>query len=182
MPRSLANIAYTVLLSMLLVACASPAPVVEFVEVDTPTPPKAAKPPPVQKWLRWQETVSTMSASQLTTVLEGMAQPGNANQLFYYGLLNQQSELYDGWVMARDIFRELQQNDSLTPAQKRLAGLLEKYNQSLINGFTKHNELQHKYDDLSQELVGLSEQNKLLEQKIQVITDVESTISTRNEE
>lgn len=165
----------------LLSACTTPAPV-EIVEVHTEVPAKASKPPPVLKWLRWQETVSTMTASQLVTVLEGMAQPGNANQWFYYGLLNQQSETYDGWVIARDIFRRLHEDEALTDRQRQLAGLLEMYNQSRINSIHGQEELKKRNDELQLQLEQLREQNLLLQQKIQAITELESTISTRSEE
>lgn len=171
----------TALLVLLLSACNSPAPV-EIVEIHKEVSAKVATPPPVLKWLRWQETVSTMNASQLSTVLEGMAQPGNANELFYYGLLNQQSDSYDSWVIARDIFRDLQQDNSLTTKQKQLAGLLESYNQSRINSFHGHDELQKQNDELREQVAELREHNRLLEQKIQALTDLESTISTRGEE
>jgi hypothetical protein len=169
------------MISLLVSACTTPAPV-EIVEVHTQVPAKAAKPPPVLKWLRWQETVSTMNASQLVTVLEGMAQPGNANQWFYYGLLNQQSDTYDSWVIARDIFRKLHLDEALTDRQRQLAGLLEMYNQSRINSIHGQEELKKRNEELQQQLNQLQEQNLLLEQKIQAITDLESTISTRSEE
>lgn len=166
-----------VLLALCLSGCASQAPVV--VEVDRPVP---AKPAPVLKWLRWQESVSTMNASQLSTILEGMAQPGNANQRFYYGLLNQQSEAYDRWVIARDIFRDLQSDEALSSRQKQLADLLESYNQNRINSFHAQLELRRQNNALSQQLAELQEQNRLLEQKIEAITELESTISTRGGE
>ena len=94
-------------LALALAGCTSQAPA----DAITPVPPVVTvKVPPVQRWLRWQETVSTMSAEQLGTVLEAMADPGNNNQLFYYGLLRQQADAYDDWVAARDIFRKLQES------------------------------------------------------------------------
>ncbi len=165
-------------LAALMTGCVSTPPP-EIITVETPVKTPA---PPVQRWLRWSETVSTMSPSQLTDTLEGMAEPGNANQFFYYGLLNQQSDNYDGWVAARDIFRELQENEALTRNQRRLAGLLERFNQSRINWFHSRDELRIEYETLEQQSTALQEQNTLLEQKIQAITDVEATISTRKEE
>jgi len=126
--------------------------------------------------------VSTMSPDQLETALEGMATPDSTGQLFYYGLLRQQTDAYDSWVAARDIFRELRQNDTLSSAQRQLAGLLERYNQSRINWFHRREELRQQNDSLQAQLNQLQEQNTLLEQKIQAITDLESTISTRKEE
>ena len=179
MPKSLIrSLALATALATIMAGCIS-APAPEIITVETPVKTPA---PPVQRWLRWQETVSTMSPSQLTDTLEGMAEPGNANQFFYYGLLNQQSDTYDGWVAARDIFRELQENEALTRGQRRLAGLLERFNQSRINWFHSRDELRGEYESLEQQMMELQEQNTLLEQKIQAITDVEATISTRKEE
>ncbi len=119
MSRSLIRLlALSALLGVFLAGCVTAPPV----EIIKEAPPVKTPTPPVQRWLRWQESVSTMSPSQLTTALEGAADPGNANQLFYYGLLNQQSDAYDGWVAARDIFRQLNQNEALTTPQRQLAG------------------------------------------------------------
>ena len=179
MSRSLVRIRpLAAALVVVLASCASQEPV----EVAGAQPPAKAALPPVQKWLRWQDTISTMSASQLATALEATAKPGNANQLFYSGLLNQQSDTYNRWVMARDIFRQLQQDEALTPAQKQLAGLLERYNQSRINWFHSRDELRVKYEDLQLQVDDLQAQNSLLEQKIKAITELEATISTRKEE
>lgn len=172
------SLALAAVLAGALVGCVS-APPPEVITIETPVKTPV---PPVQRWLRWSETVSTMSPSQLSDTLEGMAEPGNANQFFYYGLLNQQSDTYDGWVAARDIFRELQEDEALTRGQRRLAGLLERFNQSRINWFHSRDELRIEYESLQQETAALQEQNTLLEQKIQAITDVEATISTRKEE
>ena len=165
--------------ALALAGCTSQAPA----ETITPEPPVVTvKVPPVQRWLRWQETVSTMSAEQLGTVLEAMADPGNNNQLFYYGLLRQQADAYDDWVAARDIFRQLQENEALTAGQRRLAGLLVRYNQSRINWSHSREELRLEHEELQEQLKELQEQNSLLEQQIKTITELEATISTRKED
>lgn len=177
---SRALIGVTGLLACLaLAACTTPAPVI-IAPVET-----AAKSPlilPVQRWLRWQEAVSTMSAEQLSTALEGTAEPNNPNQLFYYGLLRQQSDAYDSWVRARDIFRQLTANEDLSSGQRRLAALLERYNQSRINWYQSRDELRLQYEELEVKVANLQAQNQLLTQKIKAITDLEATISTRMEE
>ena len=50
------------------------------------------------------------------------------------------------------------------------------------DAFHSRDELRIEYESLQQETAALQEQNTLLEQKIQAITDVEATISTRKEE
>ena len=161
----------------MLTSCASTTPMPPSSE-----PPIKAPTPPVQRWLRWQETVSTMSTEQLDSALEGMAEPANAGQQFYYGLLRQQTNAYDNWVAARDIFRELRQDESLSTAQRQLAALLERYNQSRINWFQSREELRQQYQSVAAQRDQLQEQNTLLEQKIQAITELEATISTRGVE
>ena len=161
-----------------LAACTTPPPVI----IAPPEP--AAKPQtvPVQRWLRWQDAVSTMSDEQLSSALEGTAKPNNANQSFYYGLLRQQADSYDDWVEARDIFRQLAEEEEITRGQRRLAGLLERYNQSRINWYQSRDELRLEYEELEAKAAAMQEQNQLLEQKIKAITDLEATISTRKEE
>ena len=182
MSHSLARlVGIAALLGSLAVGCATPPPV-EPVEIIKVVPAAKTPAPPVQRWLRWQESVATMSPSQLTTALEGAAAPETANQLFYYGLLHQQSDVYDGWVEARDIFRRLNQDEALTRAQRQLAGLLERFNQSRINWFHRRDELRVESESQQARITQLQEQNTLLEQKIQAITDLEATISTRKEE
>lgn len=166
------------LVVLALAACTTPPPVV-IAPVEPVTKPQTL---PVQRWLRWQDAVSTMSDEQLSTALEGTAKPGNTNQSFYYGLLRQQADGYDGWVEARDIFRQLVENEELSRGQKRLASLLERYNQSRINWYQSRDELRLQYEALEAQAAELQEQNQLLEQKIKAITDLEATISTRKEE
>ncbi|MEM6583166.1 MAG: hypothetical protein AAF699_17950 [Pseudomonadota bacterium] len=144
-----------------------------------------AKPPqilPVQRWLRWQETVATMSDAQLITALETSAEPRNDNQSFYYGLLRQQTDSYQDWVKARDIFRTLAEKDQLSVGQRRLAELLERYNQSRINWYQSRRELRLEYESLEGQLVQLQAENRLLENKIEAITELEATIRTRKED
>jgi hypothetical protein len=179
MSRALIRLlALSALSGIFLTGCVTPPPV----EIVKEAPPVKMPKPQVQRWLRWQESVSTMSPSQLTTALEAAADPGNANQLFYYGLLNQQSDAYDGWVTARDIFRQLNQDEALTTSQRQLAGLLERFNQSRINWFHSRDELRLEYEALQARYTKLQERNTLLEQKIQAITDLEATISIRKQE
>jgi len=179
MPRPLAILpVLAATLLVLLSGCASQAPV----EVAASPPPAKAAPLPVQQWLEWQDSVSTLDAPQLASALETTAKNGEPNKLFYYGLLRQQTDDYQSWVAARDIFRQLQQDEALTPAQRQLAGMLERYNQSRINWFHSRDDLRQQYEALQQQASELQEQNSLLQQKIQAITDLEATLKTRAEE
>ena len=172
-------VAFGFFVCLALAACTTTAPV-----IIAPVEPAAKSPPilPVQRWLRWQDAVATMSAEQLSTAVEGTAEPSNPNQLFYYGLLRQQSDAYDGWVRARDIFRQLTENEQLSRGERRLAALLERYNQSRINWYQSREILRLQHEELEAKVSVLQQQNESLEQKIKAITELEATISTRKEE
>jgi hypothetical protein len=129
---------------------------------------------PVQRWLGLHQRVAGMSDEELSVKLATLDKPNNANQLFYFALLHNQGHTYGGWTQARDSFRQLLEEKSLTEAQRQLASIFQMFNQSRINGYQREDKLQL---DLLE-----SEQNKLLlEQKIQAITDVETVMSTRGE-
>ena len=136
----------------------------------------------LQQWLKLQDSVAELPEDQIEAGLVGMSRPTAADQLFYFGLLNQHSQNYQGWIVARDAFRELNQNSALSIEQQELAGILEEYNQSRINWHERYGQLQQENDDLVQQLTDAQQQNEILEQKIQAITDLEATISTRKEE
>jgi hypothetical protein len=88
--------------------------------------------------------------------------------LFHYGLLKQQTDVFPHWAEARDIFRQLGADDGLAWEQRRLATILERYNQSRINWYEQYKTLE--------------DENLLLEKKIEAITELETTISTRKEQ
>lgn len=163
------------LLSILVSACAiSPgqAPV-------TPLPPAPIEArlisSPLQRWLELQAEVMAMTAEQAAAALASLSRPEAADQLFQFGLLHQASATYNGWMQARDVFRQLCQDEALSPQARQLAGLLEAYNQSRINAHQRYAQLQLRIDEL--EL-----QKHLLEQKIQAITELEATMSIRKEQ
>ena len=130
---------------------------------------------PVQRWLELHQHVAGMSREELDVKLATLDKPNNANQLFYFALLHNQGDTYGAWAQARDSFRQLLEEKSLTESQRQLASIFQMSNQSRINGYQREDKLQlHLLE---------SEQNKLLlEQKIQAITDVETVMSTREEE
>ena len=136
----------------------------------------------VQKWLKLQASVAELPLEQINAGMVGMNRPTAADQLFYYGLLHQHSQTFQGWITARDIFRELSENDSISVEQQELASLLEQYNQNRINWHERYGQLQQQCDDLDQQLTDARQQTQVLEQRIQAITDLEATISTRKEE
>jgi len=122
----------------------------------------------VLNWLQMQQDASAMSIDEVTQRLAESEKPESGDDLFYYGLLNQQLDVFTKWTEARDTFRRLSLDESLTWEQRRLAAILERYNQSRINWYEQNRKLE--------------EEKSLLDQKIQAITDLETTISTRKEQ
>lgn len=163
-------------LALAMAACVSPEPA----PIEPPSPPTPAAVPvasnsPLSDWLDLQAAVAKMTVEQVNAVLESMPRPEGAHHLFYFGLLHQQSATYNGWMQARDIFRQLGGDETLPEQLRQLAGILEAYNQSRINAHQRYAQLQQRIDELEQ-------QKQLLDQKIQAITDLEAAMSTRKEQ
>lgn len=123
---------------------------------------------PIEAWLKLQEDVSIMTVEEVSDRLTDAERPDGGEPLFYFALLNQQLDVFTKWAEARDAFRELAGEESLTWEQRRLAAILERYNQSRINWYEQYKQLE--------------DENALLEQKIEAITELETTISTRKEQ
>ena len=123
-----------------------------------------------------------MTGDEVVAKLVRANKPEGVGQLFYYGLLNQQLNSRGAWAQARDTFRQLQENESLTPGQRQLVALLEEYNQGRINWTQKQRNLLQEKDELEQALEQAEQKNILLEQKIQALTDLEAVISDRKEQ
>lgn len=123
-----------------------------------------------------------MSSEEVTEELAALDKPENAGDLFYHGLLKQQLQSNAAWVQARDAFRSLHENDELTQEQRRLAGILETYNQSRVNWYQRQSELLVDNTRLQQQLRETEQNRLLLEQQIQALTELEADISTRKEE
>lgn len=172
MPRTL----IIALLLALVVGCAAPRP-------EPVVAQAAASPPVLKSWLDLQASVAARSTEEVAAELTTMAEPPvGVDGLYYWGLLNQQLPTFNGWVRARDTFRQLH-NDKTLPVQKRqLAGILEQYNQERINWYQRYSDLYRKYGLAQEQLRNTEQENQLLQRKIQAITDLEATISTRKEE
>jgi hypothetical protein len=129
----------------------------------------------LQNWLELQREVSLMSIEKVAQQLTSLGEPKGGRQLFYFGLLSQRLDAFASWTRARDAFRQLAEDVELAEEQRSLAALLERYNQSRINWYQQH----HK---LLEENETVREENVLLKQKIQAVTDLETSISTRKEQ
>ena len=136
----------------------------------------------LQKWLQLQRKVSAMRTEKIESILASMGEPEGRLQLFYFALLNQQLDVYTSWTLARDTFRQLSEDVTLSRGQRDFAGVLQRYNQSRINWYLRNRQLIEDHETLKAKLRASQEENQLMEQKIQAITDVETSISTRKEQ
>lgn len=149
--------------------------------IEPPTEPQTCSCTQLQKWLKLQRKVFTMSNEKVEKLLTNLAEPGGRGQLFYFGLLHQQLDVFTSWTLARDTFRGLAEDGGLARELRDLAAILERYNQSRINWYLQHRQLLEKHETLKAKFRVSREDNELLEQKIQAITDLETSISTRKE-
>jgi hypothetical protein len=69
----------------------------------------------------------------------------------------------------------------LVKEQRDLVTILQRYNQTRINWYQQHRELLADHETTAAKLEASLEENRLLQQKIQALTDVETSISTRKE-
>jgi hypothetical protein len=136
----------------------------------------------LQNWLDLEREVSSMSSEKVEQQLADMGKPKGHQQLFYFGLLNQQLDVFSNWTPARDVFRQLAEDALLAKEQRNLASILERYNQSRINWYQQRRKLRENNAALKTKLRASLESNELLERKIQAVTDLETSISTRKEQ
>ena len=85
-------------------------------------------------------------------------------------------------TLARDAFREVNLMVGLTGGQRQLAEIFERYNQTRINWYQQYSQAEENQVALQEQLQEAQQQNNLLEQKIQALTDLETSISTRKEQ
>ena len=175
MSRSLISL---VLAAALMAGCAAAPPP----QVVATTPPEVIAYAALQQWLNLQQQVSAMTTEQCVAALVSLGKPEGADELFYYGLLNQQLQTYGSWAQARDSFRQLGEDQTLAVTRRQLAGILQTYNQNRINWYQRQSELLNQDAELRQQLQAAEQDKLLLEQKIQALTDLEAVISTRKEQ
>ena len=175
MPRPLISLVF--ILATLTGCTAMPS-----IPVTRNSTPEAILYPTVPQWLDLQQDVAAMSTEEAVEKLVRVNKPEGPGQLFYYGLLNQQLETYGAWVLARDTFQLLHDDEELAAEQRQLAGILQDYNQNRINWYKRQSELLVQNAELKQALHQSEQEKLLLEQKIQALTDLEAVISTRKEE
>lgn len=142
----------------------------------------AARISEVEDWLDQLEAVEEMDPPEVVRQLEIVDKSASVDQLFYFGALNQRLQDYGAWTVARDTFQMIQKNQSLHTQQRQLAGILRLYNQSRINGYSRYNTLLNEQTALRESLTRSEREKQQLEQKIRALTELETAISTRQED
>lgn len=127
-------------------------------------------------WLRiadfYMELTPTQAQQRLDEIGDGEK---TTLQWYRYALLNQQLNNRVGWIRARDAFRHVLASESLSQELYGLTKLLLKYNQNMINWDTR-------YSKVKIELKESEAMQRVLEEKIQAITNLEQNMSTRKEQ
>lgn len=136
----------------------------------------------LNNWLDISARIGELPVEQASARLQQMDPPETANEHFYYGLLNQQLNRFEGWIQARDSFRVLASDATLDASSRELARILLVHNQALINWHERHRHLQKELavSVLDREL--MEEKHKVLEQKIEALTELEAAISHRKQQ
>ncbi len=163
---------------VLLSGCASRPPV----EASGQHADSVVSAPSVTQWLDQLDTVDAMDMPAVRKQLEQIDKTASADQLFMYGALNQRLQDYDAWAVARDAFQNLQENEILPKELRQLAGILRQYNQSRINGHARYRKALDERTELQAGLQQAEAEKIELEQKIRALTELETAISTRQEE
>ncbi len=179
MPRSLSPIALVLLLA--LAACQS-APPPERVEEEPPPVVEFSTTPTLNKWLNRQEQVAGLTPEQVAEELHERPRPEEVPELFEFALLNHYSQQYEDWIKARDAFRILSTDESLSRGQRQMAALMEAYNQQRINSYQRLEQLSGENDELQRQLADAELRKAELEEKIQALTELEANISTRKDQ
>lgn len=138
--------------------------------------------PTLRQWLNRQEQVAGLSTEEVAEELSGRSRPEGGPELFEYALLNHYSGHYEGWIKARDAFRTLSGDESLSREQRQMTALLEAYNQQRINTQQRYRQLQDDNEDLQRQLAAAELREAELQRKIQALTELEAHISTRKDQ
>lgn len=162
----------------LLTACATP------VRLGMPSPAPATSDSllALERWVNLYDQVQGMTQEQTGERLAQLESPRSPGQRYYYGLLNSHLKGYPDWIRARDAFAGLASDVSLSTTQRGLADILRQHNQARINAYVRQVELQSRAVELQKQLVSAEQEKTELQQKIQALTDLETSISTRKEE
>jgi len=127
-------------------------------------------------WLRIADLYMELTPTQAQQRLDELGDEEKTTLQWYrYALLNQQLNNRAGWIRARDAFRYVLAAESLSQELYGLTKLLLKYNQNMINWDAR-------YSKVKIELKESEAMQQVLEEKIQAITNLEQSMSTRKEQ
>ena len=127
-------------------------------------------------WLRIADFYMELTPTQAQQRLDKIDNEEKTNlQWFRYALLNQQLNEREGWIRSRDAYRYLLTTETLGQELRGLTKLLLKYNQNMINWDARYNKVQI-------QLKESEAMQQVLEEKIQAITHLEQSISSRKEQ
>lgn len=127
-------------------------------------------------WLRIADLYMELTPHQARQRLDKISDKEKTSlQWFRYGLLNQQLAERAGWIRARDAFRHVLASQNLGQDVKGLVKLLLRHNQSMINW-------EARYSKATLQLQESENMQRVLEEKIQAITNLEQNMSSRKEQ
>lgn len=175
---SLSRALAATLLLGIVAGCATPF----HVGTSAPQPVASTATLALERWINLYTQTQDMTAEQASTRVAELAPPESSGQRFYYGLLHSQLDNYPDWIRARDAFAKLAADKTLTIEQRGLADVLRSQNQTRINAYVKQIDLQQRTVELQKLLVSAETEKTELQQKIQALTDLETSISTKKEE
>ena len=159
------------------------------------TPPLPAASAPVQpqppdpdsvmlsEWLREADSALRLSARDARAQLASrQAEASAPAERYRVALLHQQLGEWNSWALARDTMRALGADETLPPDVRRLAGLLESFNQSRINAQQQRTELRKTLAEQEALVAEKQREVQALEEKIRSLTNLEDSMRQRREE
>jgi TolA-binding protein len=171
-----------VLLVMLLAMLPACAAQPDAVPAEAAPCPDASNYSELQEWLAMENRTSRLDTEQVVSELIRLGRPEGSTEVYLFGLLNQQLGTPSNWRQARNAFRQVKQDEQLTAEQRRIAAILEGYNISRLDSDKYRRDLVRDQKRLESELRAREQEIELLQQKIQAITDLEASMSTRKEQ
>ena len=156
-------------LVLLLQACALTP---ETAQVE---PEEAPSQESMDEWLDVVESVQGLDAERARRELQRMNTNIQGTALFKFGLLSMHIGTYSSLNEAAESFQWRAEDETLSAGQNQLAALLRSHCQELLDW-------QLKYDQARRDLRSSQAANDRLQQKLDVLTELEVLFSDRKEE
>ena len=137
----------------------------------------------LSEWLREADSALRLSAREARVQLASrQAESSSPGERYRVALLHQQLGEWNSWALARDTMRALRADETLPPDVRRLAGLLEAFNQSRINAQQQRMELREALAAQAELAAAKQREVQALEEKIRSLTNLEDSMHQRREE